>query len=37
MYGVAAVIDVLTGLVVDYVVLSKYCHACSMKKTALGA
>ena len=37
MYGVAAVIDVLTGLVVDYVVLSKYCHACSMKKTALGS
>ena len=36
MYGVAAVIDVLTGLVVDYVVLSKYCHACGMKKTELG-
>ena len=36
MYGVAAVIDVLT-LVVDYVVSSKYCHACSMKKTTLGA
>ena len=35
-YGVAAVIDVLTGLVVDYVVLSKYFHACSMKKTVLG-
>ena len=32
MYGVAAVIEVLTGLVVDYVVLSKYCHACSLKK-----
>ena len=30
MYGFASVIDVLTGLVVDYVVLSKYCHACSI-------
>ena len=29
-------IDVLTGLVVDYVVLSKYCHACSIKKTEFG-
>ena len=27
MYGFASVIDVLTGLVVDYVVVSKYCHA----------
>ena len=32
MYSMAAVIEVLTGLV-DYVVLSKYCHACSLKKT----
>ena len=37
MYGVAAVIDVLPGLVVDYVVVFKYCHACSTKKTTLGA
>ena len=37
MYGVAAVIDVLTGLVVYYVVLFKYCHACITKKTTLGA
>ena len=36
MYGFASVIDVLTGLVVDYVVLSKYCHACSIKKTEFG-
>ena len=36
MYGFASVIDVLTGLVVDYVVLSKYCHACSTKKSKLG-
>ena len=32
MYGVAAVIDVLTGLVVDYIVLSKFCHACTLKR-----
>ena len=36
LYGFAAVIDVLTGLVVDYVILSKYCHSCSIKKSALG-
>ena len=36
MYGVAAVIDVLTGLVVDYIVLSKFCHACTRKKVELG-
>ena len=36
MYGVAAVIDVLTGPVVDYIVLSKFCHACTHKKVELG-
>ena len=36
MYGFASVIDVLTGLVVDYVILSKYCNGCNMKKTVLG-
>ena len=36
MYGVAAVIDVYTGLVIDYVVLSKFCLACTRKKTELG-
>ena len=30
MHGVAAVIEVVTGLVVDYVVLSTYCHQCSV-------
>ena len=35
MHGVAAVIGVLTGLVVDYVVLSKFCHAYALKKTHL--
>lgn len=27
-YGVGIVIDVLTGVALDYVVLSKYCHMC---------
>ena len=31
LYGVAAVIEVMTGLVVDYIVLSKYCHACAIR------
>ena len=37
MHGVAAVIDVMTGLVVDYEVLSMYCHSCSCKKAEFGA
>ena len=32
MHGVAAVIEVVTGLVVDYEVLSTYCHSCSLKR-----
>lgn len=28
MYGVGIAIDILTGLVVDFEVLSKYCHMC---------
>lgn len=28
MYGVGIVIDILTGLAIDYQVLSKYCHVC---------
>ena len=31
LYGVGIVIDVMTGLVLDYEVLSKFCQACSMK------
>ncbi|XP_076456280.1 uncharacterized protein LOC143290587 [Babylonia areolata] len=30
LYGVGICIDVLTGLVIDFVVLSKYCHACKV-------
>ena len=33
MYGVAVVIDILTGYVIDYEVLSKYCHACAISKS----
>ena len=29
-YGVGIVTDVMTGLVLDYEMLSKYCHACSL-------
>lgn len=29
--GVAFVIDLETGLILDYIRLSKYCHLCSMK------
>ncbi|XP_015124356.1 uncharacterized protein LOC107046281 [Diachasma alloeum] len=36
LYGVAAVIDILTGIVVDYVVLSKYCHMCTVTAEELG-
>ena len=32
LYGVGICIDVLTGYVVDYVVLSKYCHACKLQE-----
>ena len=32
LYGLATVIDVLTGLVLDYEILSKYCHVCAIKK-----
>lgn len=33
LYGIAAVIEVNTGLILDYTVLSKYCHMCSIKET----
>ena len=36
MYGFASVIDVLTGLVVDYVVLSKFAMHVVLKKLSLG-
>ena len=33
LYGVGVVIEVTTGLVVDFEVLSKYCHACKMAES----
>ena len=30
-------IDILTSLVLDYTVVSKYCHACSIKETEVGS
>ncbi|XP_076455485.1 uncharacterized protein LOC143290080 [Babylonia areolata] len=32
LFGVGVCIDILTGLVVDFCVLSKYCHACKLKE-----
>ena len=32
LYGVSISTDVLTGYIVDYVVLSKYCHACKIQE-----
>ena len=37
LYGIAFVIDIMTGLVVDYEVLSKYCHMCAIRATEFEA
>lgn len=37
LYGVGLAIDMLTGLVVDFQVLSKYCHMCATAAAELGA
>lgn len=36
LYGVGIVIDILTGLVVDFEILSKYCPDCTTAKRDLG-
>jgi hypothetical protein len=36
LIGLGAVIEALTGLVVDFEVLLKYCHACALAKYRLG-
>lgn len=36
LYGVVLIIDILTGLVVDIEILSKYCHLCAITKIELG-
>lgn len=33
--GANFVIDIETGLVLDFIVLSKYCHACKLKESSL--
>ena len=37
LYGVGCVIEVTTGLIVDYAVLSKYCHSCAIHEKKFGA
>lgn len=36
LFGIGFAIDVLTGLVIDYEVLSKYCHTCVITANDLG-
>ncbi|GFY36686.1 uncharacterized protein TNCV_2566491 [Trichonephila clavipes] len=36
LYGIGIVIDIMTSLVVDFKVLSKYCHECSMAAKDMG-
>ncbi|GFV29195.1 uncharacterized protein TNCV_4602271 [Trichonephila clavipes] len=36
LYGIGIVIDIITSLVVDFEVLSKYCHECSMAAKDMG-
>ena len=37
LYGVGVVIDILTGLIADYHLLSKYCHACEQNASVMSA
>lgn len=36
LFALIAFINILTGLVIDYVVLSKYCHMCAIQASRLG-
>ncbi|GFR15393.1 uncharacterized protein TNCT_295171 [Trichonephila clavata] len=36
LYGIGIVIDILTGLFIDYEILSKYCPKCTTAKRYLG-
>lgn len=36
LYGIGCVIDLLTGYVIDFEVISKYCQACTTAKKELG-
>lgn len=35
LFGIGVVVDLLTGIVVDYFVASKYCHMCAITKVQL--
>lgn len=35
-YGIGCVIELITGLVIDFEVISKYCRVCEKKKSELG-
>ena len=35
LYGIGVVVDILTGIVLDYELLSRYCGICTMKKKEL--
>ncbi|XP_033609282.1 uncharacterized protein LOC117282699 [Cryptotermes secundus] len=37
LYGIGAVIDVLTGLVIDFEVMSKYCDICVQQQNTLNS
>lgn len=36
LYGIGIVMESITGLVVDFHILSKYCHECATSAQALG-
>lgn len=37
LFGIGIVIDLLTGLVVDFYIVSKYCHMCAITQADLGS
>ena len=37
LFGIGILVDILTGLAIDYEILSKYCHKCITAKRDLGA
>ncbi|GBM44255.1 hypothetical protein AVEN_23315-1 [Araneus ventricosus] len=36
LYGIGIVVDILTGIVIDYEILSKYCPECTTAKRDIG-
>ena len=35
-YGIGCMVDIITGLVIDFVVLSMYCHGCACASAQYG-